>query len=244
MLAFSPALSGTVPGLLDDPLVMVILGIVALIVWGLVFLVRRDGRQSTSHVKALGVYAKEHGYGYEPGVVEGLAEQLPDVSLGRSPVLSSVLSRTGAAPRFWAFNYRSFTGSAGGDTGSTRVTLAMFVMQSEVPVGRLALRPKGFIARRLGSFGAGDIESGQPEFDRAYHVTTATPEWGRRLLTAEICAELMRFKPRLIAISDGHVRVVKMGPMGVERLREDKLIAESLLASAAAPDVIAAAGDA
>ena len=76
-------------GLLEDPVMVIILGVLAVLVWGVVFLVRRGSKQVTSHVQALGAYAKEHGYGYEPGVVEGLAEQLPGVSLGQTPSLSS-----------------------------------------------------------------------------------------------------------------------------------------------------------
>ncbi len=221
-------------GFFEDPVLMIALFFLAVIVWGLVFVVRRDGRLVGKHTQALGAYAREHGYGYEPGTVEGFAEQFPDLALGPRPRVSSVVSHTRGARPFWAFNYSAFTGSAGGSSGSTRASLAMFIMKTDGDVGRMALRPKRLFDRVKGAFGRGDIETGVAEFDRAYHITTSTPEWGHRLFTAETASALLGFAPRRFALSDGHVRFVKMGIMDVETLDEDKQLAEILLDAAAA----------
>ena len=228
-------------GFFDDPVVTIGLGVLAVIVWGLVFLVRRDSKQVGTHMQALAAYATAHGYDYEPGLVEGFGAQFPELPLGPTQSVSSVLSRTHGARPFWAFNYSPFVGSAGSSSGSTRVSLAMFVMQSNSALGILALRPKGFFGRLRGALGKGDVETGSAEFDRVYHISTPHPEWVQLLLSTDAVQGLLRFRPRRLVLRDSHVRIIKMGLMNVETLEEDKQIAEILLDAAAAPQAAAAA---
>ena len=87
------------PGFFEDPIMLIVLIVLAVLVWGVVFLVRRDGKQVVSHMQALGAYAKEHGYGYEPGVVEAFAEQHPELALsGKNIRVQRAESNAGRAP--------------------------------------------------------------------------------------------------------------------------------------------------
>lgn len=204
---------------LDVPLTFSCVGFFPLIFVGFIALmivvIVLGARQAKQRREALAGWAAARGMTFQPDKDRRFEMQHPEfqaLQRGSDRYAFNITRGRFDGRDLIAFDYHYETTSRDKD-GKTQTHNHYFsavILEAELPLKELYIRPEGLFDGVKSFFGYNDLDFESAEFSRRYHVTAPDRQWAYDVLHARVIEYLLRQPPHAIVF--GHRRVLVMRP--------------------------------
>ncbi len=168
--------------------VLIAVAAVAAIAWGFYASAKRR--------KELAAWAAQRGLSFDPAKRAGFAEGLgfPEFEKGENRYAYNLCEGRwpgGRGVSCFDFHYETYSTDKDGNRETHHHHFSAALVQSELPLKPLAIRPEGLFDRVAEFFGADDIDFESAEFSRKFHVTSPDRRWAFDVIHTRAMAFLL-----------------------------------------------------
>ncbi|MEE9405699.1 MAG: hypothetical protein V3V20_12475 [Algisphaera sp.] len=185
-------------------------------------------RRGQPRAKALAQWAQQHNLSFAPHRDRSLTHRFPQFALfrqGRNAYAYNIVFGLFEGRQIYAFDHHHQTEhqvtirqtDSNGRTRThteTRITHHHFsavVVEPELPLKPLLIRPEGLFDKVADFFGKGDLNFESAAFSRKYHVTAPDRRWAYDVLHARVIDFLLD-QPRLVVeFTPRHILIMRPG---------------------------------
>lgn len=181
--------------------IIFVLGVAAVVVIGIMGILSARRRR-----QELSAWALAKGFLFSPGKVHGTDARYGDFTClrkGSNRYAYNIIEGEWSGRKLLCFDYHYETHSSSGKHGrqTHHHHFSALVIESNVPLKPLLLRPEGFFDRVKEFFGFDDIDFESAEFSRKFYVAAEDRKWAYDVLHARAMQFLLEMPRFLIQFS-------------------------------------------
>jgi hypothetical protein len=201
--------------------------VVAAIAWGVVAAAKRR--------KELAAWAAQKGLSFDPANRGGFAEGLgfPEFEKGENRYAYNLCEgkwADGRAVSCFDYHYETYSTDKDGKRETHHHHFSAVLVNSELPLKPLAIRPEGLFDRVAEFFGADDIDFESAEFSRKFHISSPDRRWAFDVIHTRAMAFLLDHSGWSLQMSGSLVAVFQSGRvLGAAEFEQAVAVATGLL---------------
>ena len=169
----------------------------------------------------LGAWAGSRGLSFNESREYGLDARYPEFdNLRKGDNRYAYNTMRGAWQKrpFCGFDYHYETHST--DSKGRRQTqhhhFSVVILDSDIPLQPLLIRPEGFLDKVAGAFGFEDINFESAEFSRKFYVNAPNKKWAYDVIHPRCMEFLLSMPPFTLQLAPGHVMACRDSPLCAE----------------------------
>ncbi|MHC4664300.1 MAG: hypothetical protein ACYS8W_21775 [Planctomycetota bacterium] len=127
------------------------------------------------------------------------------------------------------YHYETYSTDSDGNTETHHHYFSAFVIDSNLPLKQLAIRPEGLWDKFTEFFGFDDIDFESAEFSRKFHVKSPDRRWAYDVISQETMEFLLHAPRFRIEMAHGYVIVYRSGTFSPREFDAARYVGEGIL---------------